>query len=83
MATRPIAVDLADDEPPPVRKSCASNTLTMVQAILAVVSGGSPKKWLEHGGGTNRGFKCQFLSPRSSPRLEISTYQLVSLRGLI
>ena len=41
------------------------------------MNGDSPKKWTEHGGGTDRDFEQLFLSPRASPGLEIVTYQLV------
>ena len=41
------------------------------------------RKWPEHNVGAYSVFKWSFLSPRSSPRLEISTYQLVSLRRSI
>ena len=41
------------------------------------------RKWPEHSGGMDHGFKWSFLYPRSSPRLEIGMYQLVSMRRSI
>ena len=53
----PIAVDLADDGPPLVRKTCGSTSQMTMSTISAMVSDGSPKKWSEHGGGSVRDFK--------------------------
>ena len=49
----------------PTRKGHGSTAQSMRNMIPTVVNGGSPKKWTEHGRGTNRGFERPFLSPRS------------------
>ena len=79
----PIAVDLADDSPPPMCNTHSSIAQVTVRMILAVVSNGLLEKWPKHGGGMNHGFKWPLFSPWSSPGLEIRTYQIVSLRGSI
>ena len=68
---------------PMARKVYGSTAYSMMNAILVVVNDGLPEKWTKHGGGMDRGFERSFLSLWSSPRLEIGTYQLVSLRGSI
>ena len=70
--------DLARNRPFFGEYKAYSNSLGEVVTIYLLVAGGSPEKWLETNVHGTCGFDWLFLFPRSSSRLEINMYQLVS-----